>query len=106
MIRSFHFYPLWVLAGLLEKDWGEGVTFTESVEISSHYLDLPFPLLTCKASIILVGYKFSAFKFHDYKFPAKPAKEKEVIASTTAILFSFQIRGRPVLQYLLVIIGQ
>lgn len=73
------------LSRIVGKGSREGVTFTESVEISSHYLDLPFPLLICKASIILVGYKFSAFKFQDCKFPAKSAREKEVIASRSAL---------------------
>lgn len=53
------------LSRIVGKELREGVTFTESVEISSHYLDLPFSLLICKASIFLVGYKFSAFKFQD-----------------------------------------
>lgn len=68
------------LCRIVGKGSREGVTFTESAEISSHFLDLPFPLLICKASIILVGCKFSAFKFQDCKFPANlPKREKSLL---------------------------
>ena len=86
MMRSFHSYSPVGLSRAIGEGLSKGVTVTKSTGISSHYLDPPSHLLICKASLILVGSKISAFKFQDCIFPSEPTTEKEISASRKCVM--------------------